>query len=744
VSTLQSSTTETFRLFRYFRLFRDLSSCLHFNLFAKLRPMRSRRNWLAMTTPILLTLGSIALLLWLWRRPPEPLVSVVTLAIAGRAQSPIKTHHDPFGIAADSEGNLFVSETITGKIYRIPSVVYSSNSAPHGETIVAGQLETPSAIAFDEDGNLVVANTGAHTIMRVDLKTSRSSIIAGTDSVSGSADGSSYEAQFNGPVGVGCGEAGSIYVADTYNDRIRVISRDGQVRTLAGGSEPGFADGTGSNARFDTPCGIAIAEDGSLLVADTGNHRIRRVELNGRVTTVAGTGEAEERDGVPLEAAFDEPTAITVRDRDSFYVADAGGSTIRLCTLGERPAVETLAGGYWIGLADGELPQSRLNRPTGLALLPRGELALVDSGNGLVRALVPGNTKIGRRADPKSMIIQAGEMRALIQQGWPRWPFDPPQARRDIAGTYGEIRGERLPDHESWFHNGLDIPGADGEPVRALFTERVTRPLAVIDDGGPRERLRLPLFEYIHLRVGRDQNDHPVGNYPKGAITLLRDQQGDVNRVRIRRGTLIEAGNAIGTLNRLHHVHLVAGPAPFEFNALSVLNLPGLIDTVPPVIETVKIRDEEGRLVFETARAPKDSKGIQVNGRLRIMVRAYDQVDTNPRHRRLGLYRLGYQIISTDGRPAPEFEEPRYNVVFDRLPVNSQGVLLAFAEGSQSGYEGATVFDYIVTNVVKDGEAREDFWITTELAPGDYTLRVVAEDYFGNQARRDLPVTLGR
>ncbi len=701
-----------------------------------------------MTIPILLTLGLIALLLWLWTRPPEPLVSVVTLTVAGRAQSPFKTHHDPFGIAADSEGNLFISESVTGKIYRVPAGVYSSNAAAQGESIVAEQLETPSAIAFEGDGNLVVANTGAHTIMRVDLKTSKSSIIAGTDGASGSADGSSYEAQFNGPVGVACGEDGSIYVADTYNDRIRVISRDGRVRTLAGGSEPGFADGMGPDARFDTPCGIAITGDGSLLVADTGNHRIRRLELNGRVTTIAGAGEAEERNGAPSEAAFDEPTAIAVRDENSFYVADAAGSTIRLCTLDEKPSVVTLAGGSPIGLADGELSKSRLNRPTGLALLPGGELAFADSGNGLVRALIPGDSNLGRRVDPQSVIIQAGEMRALIQQGWQgqqgqqRWPFDPPQARRDIAGTYGEIRGERLPDHDSWFHNGLDIPGAYGEPVRALISERVTRPIAVIDDGGPRERLRLPLFEYTHLRVGRDQNNHPVGNYSKGAITFLRDQHGDVNRVRIRRGTLIEAGDAIGTLNRLHHLHLVAGPAPFEFNALSVLNLPGLIDTVPPVIEAIKIKDEEGRLVFETARAPKDPMGIHVNGRLQIMVRAYDRVDTNPRYRRLGLYRLGYQVLSIDGSPAPGFEEPRYNLVFDLLPAHPQGVLLAFAEGSQSGYQGVTIFDYIVTNVVKDGEAREDFWITTQLAPGDYTLRVVAEDYFGNQTRRELPVTV--
>jgi sugar lactone lactonase YvrE len=667
-------------------------------------------------------------------------MEIVTLAVAGRPEIPVKTHYELFGIAADGDGNIFVSESVTGRIYRIPAGGYSSIARSQDETVVANQLQTPSAIAFDHDQNLIVANTGAHTIMRVNLISNQTSIIAGADGSSGDADGSAALARFNGPVGLAVAEDGAIFVADTYNDRIRIITRDGQVRTLAGGVEPGFADAVGAEARFDTPCGIAIAEDGALLVADTGNHRIRRVELNGRVTTIAGTGEAEERDGLPFEAAFDEPTSIAVRDKNSFYVADAGGSSVRLCVFGEQASVKTIGGGYQNGqdgqdrLLDDELSKARLNRPTGLAILANGELAFADSGNGLVRAFIPANAGIGRRIDPKSVSIRAPEMRALLE---PRWPFEPPQTRRDIAGTFGEIRGERLPDHDAWFHNGLDVPGAYGESVHAVLTENVTRAIAVSGEGGLRERLRLPLFEYIHLRIGRDRDDRPIGSFPSGAITFRRDPEGNVIGVRIRRGTRINAGDVIGTLNRLNHVHLVAGPPTSQFNALSVLKLPGLNDSMAPVIEAVTILNESYEPV-----ALQGPKRFTVSGKMRIAVRAYDQVDGNPRYRRLGVYRLGYQVFSTGGSPAPDFREPRYNIAFDHLPSDYNAVQLAFAEGSQSGYEGATVFNYIITNIVRGGEASEDFWDTTKLAPGDYTLRVFAEDYFGNQARRDLPVTV--
>jgi hypothetical protein len=103
---------------------------------------------------------------------------------------------------------------------------------------------------------------------------------------------------------------------------------------------------------------------------------------------------------------------------------------------------------------------------------------------------------------------------------------------------------------------------------------------------------------------------------------------------------------------------------------------------------------------------------------------------------------LGYIVLKPDGAPAPGFSEARYNIVFERLPVDPRASIIAYAEGSQSGYSGKTIFAYIVTNIVRDGEAREDFWDTAALAPGDYTVRVMAEDFFGHRATRDVRVTV--
>jgi hypothetical protein len=252
--------------------------------------------------------------------------------------------------------------------------------------------------------------------------------------------------------------------------------------------------------------------------------------------------------------------------------------------------------------------------------------------------------------------------------------------------------------------------------------------------------LRLPLFCYTHLRVGRDRNDQSVGDFPNGAITFRRDEQGHVAGVRVRRGTRIDAGDAIGALNGQHHVHLIAGHYGDESNPLAALRLPGLIDTVAPTIESVAITNDLGGSLFDSTKATRGAKPCSISGRARVIVRAYDQVDGAPKRRRLGVYRLGYQLLRAGGSPAPGFDQPRYNMVFDRLPADHDLINLVYAEGSQSGYGGQTIFAYIVTNVALGGLVREDFLDASQITPGDYALRVFAEDFFGNQARRDTPI----
>ncbi len=682
----------------------------------------------------LLLLGGASFLIGRWwakSRPPKPFTTVVTIAGTGLRVSATELS-DPFGVVVDEDDNILVTDGRGGRLYRI---------SPKGEvSLVTDQLDMPSAIALAPDGTLVVANTGAHTIVRVDPVEGRVKLVAGAPGISGDVDGASAAARFNGPVGVAVGDDGAIFVADTYNDRIRVITPDGFVRTLAGGRQGGFRDGRATEAQFHTPCGLALAPDGALLIADTGNHRIRRLDPEGEVKTLAGTGEAAERDGLPSEASFNEPMAIVLRDEHSFYVADGAGASLRLCSFGPQPSVNTITGEAPPGLRDGQRSGAQLGWPVGLALRSDGALIFADGGNGLVRALVPDGLRLGSAADPQLARLKAEEIRAAIS---PRWPFDPPQTRREIVGTFGEIRGERLPEREAWFHNGLDLPGKYGETVRAIFSERVLRPLAVESTGGPRERIHLGLLGYTHLRLGRDQNDRPLGN---DGFLFQRDEEGRILSVRVRRGTRINAGDPLGTLNSLNHLHLIVGPIGAEINPLAALPLPGLLDTVPPVIESVTITNAAGEVLLEakgeSKRPARHLPPVPLSGRLRIIARAYDQVDGNAKRRRLGVYRLGYQLLNADGSPAAGSGEPHYNIIFDRLPADPAAAEIAYAEGSQSGYQGMTVFSYIVTNVVRAGVAREGFWNADAHAPGSYILRVIAEDLSGNRATRDVPVVI--
>jgi hypothetical protein len=131
---------------------------------------------------------------------------------------------------------------------------------------------------------------------------------------------------------------------------------------------------------------------------------------------------------------------------------------------------------------------------------------------------------------------------------------------------------------------------------------------------------------------------------------------------------------------------------------------------------------------------------------VRIVVDAWDQVDGNAPRRRLGLYRLAYQVLASDGTPLAGFEHPRQTVVFDRLPVDPHAPPLVYAEGTGITVYGnrRTRFLYVATTRVVDGEATEDFWDTSTLAPGPYTLRVIAADAAANETARDLPVFVYR
>lgn len=623
---------------------------------------------------------------------------------------------EPYGIAVDKTGTVFVSDGDAGKIFKI--------SVEGKVDLVSDKFDTPSAIVFDKDETLIIADSGSHTIKRLNPANGEISTIAGTENKKGFADGEAANSLFNAPIGVAVND-GKIYVADTYNDKIRLIE-NGKVSTIAGNSR-GFFNGTGNEAKFDTPGGIAILFDGSLLIADTGNSLLRRIELDGKTTTFAGTGEHHSADGFPLQASFVQPTAVSVDESGVIYVAD--GNSIR--AIGRRvfPFVETISATRR-GFADGSLKTSMFNRPSGIASDGKGNLFVTDAENQVVRVLT--NDKVGKAINKDEIAklrYTAKEFRELQK---PRWTYDPPQAKRDISGTLGEVRGEIIEGKQTWFHNGLDIAGGYGEKTYFIRSEKVLKPMAAENFGDLRELLRLPTMGYIHLRLGRDSNDKP---FEDPRFQFDKDEAGKLINVRVPRGTKFESGDLIGTLNRFNHVHLIAGRTGMEMNALDALILPDYKDTIAPKIDKVFIFDENWNPLFETINS---SSRISLSGKIRLVVQAFDRMDGNPERRKLGVYKLGYQILKED---KTALFEPKWTISFEKMP-EMDFVNLVYAKGSKSGYTPETIFNYIVTNEVNGDFGKEGFLDFNKFEKGNYILRILVSDFTGNISTQDIQVEL--
>ena len=230
----------------------------------------------------------------------------------------------PTGVTADGSGNVYVADAGNNSIRKIVTATGVVS------TFVSG-LTNPRDLAIDGSGNMYVAETSSNRIRKIVMATAAVSILAGTGTA-GYADGAGTAALFNNPTSVTVDYSGNVYVSDQNNNRIRkIVAATGVVSTLAGSGTPGYANGAGTAAQFNSPYGVSSDGFGTVYVSDTGNNRIRMIVVTtGAVSTLAGNGTSGYADGAGTAAQFNGMMGMVVGSNGAVYTTDYNYGRVRV------------------------------------------------------------------------------------------------------------------------------------------------------------------------------------------------------------------------------------------------------------------------------------------------------------------------------------------------------------------------------------------------------------------------------
>ena len=322
--------------------------------------------------------------------------------------------NQPLAVALDAGGNLFIADTGTQRIRQVSPKGTISTAAGTGTAAVgadasmanATPLNSPMGVAVDVAGNLLIADTYNHRIRQVTAD-GRIRTVAGTGTGGYGVDGAPpLTVALRGPRGLCTDRGGTMYIADTSNHRVLRIPFGGVAQTVAGNGSPGDG-GDGGDARFaqlNQPSACHVDSYGNLYIADTLNHRIRKVSAGGTISTLAGTGAAGfSGDESPGAAAqISGPLGVIADDTGTIYIADTGNHRVRMVT--PDGVIHTIAGSGIPGFGgdNGAATAAQLWVPAGLTLDGAGDLYIADSGNQRVRRLVPDTAVI----PPDPIVLQ--------------------------------------------------------------------------------------------------------------------------------------------------------------------------------------------------------------------------------------------------------------------------------------------------------------------------------------------------
>jgi trimeric autotransporter adhesin len=303
----------------------------------------------------------------------------------------------PAAVALDSVGNLFIADSNNSRVRKVtPTGTIStvagkdtSGFSGDGSAATSAELQDPVGIAIDAQGNLFIADYSNQRIRKT-TAAGVISTVAGNGTAGFSGDGGqATSAQLNQPWGVAVDSSGNLFVADLMNNRVRKVTPDGTISTVAGIGNPGFSGdgGQATSAQLNLPAGLAVDRVGNLYIADSGNHRIRRVTPGGIISTVAGTGMAgfSGDGGDATLAEISRPTGVAVDGSGDLFIADHDNNRIRWITL--DGVIYTVAGTGSAGFSGdgGPATSAQLNFATSVAADSAGNLYIADYDNNRIR-----------------------------------------------------------------------------------------------------------------------------------------------------------------------------------------------------------------------------------------------------------------------------------------------------------------------------------------------------------------------
>jgi len=304
----------------------------------------------------------------------------------------------PSAVAVDSRGNIYITDELNQRVRRVDAAgtittiagTGVAGSSGDGGLAVAAQLTDPLGVAVDAGGTVYVADAGANKVRTIDAS-GRIVTKAGDGSAGFAGDGGpSTSARLNAPGGIVADAAGNIYIADTGNNRVRRINAAGVISTVAGSGTAGFSGdgGPAALAQLNGPLGVAVDVAGSLYIADEANSRIRKVDTAGVITTVAGTGVAAFAGdgGQATQAGLNFPKAVAIDAAGNLYISDTRNLRVRrVSSAGVISAFAGTGQRNFTGGDGGPATQAVMRAPHGLAIDQAGNVLIADYGDNEVR-----------------------------------------------------------------------------------------------------------------------------------------------------------------------------------------------------------------------------------------------------------------------------------------------------------------------------------------------------------------------